>query len=178
MPEERRQNLAETDRGSYYNEGEWLGDKGVFYDGSESDDGENDGGNYIIFVIHCMAHPIYIWECNSLVGQGRCFIWISLNNTINLYIVHLCFANFVNRHSLSDWMGFEVVVTQVLRRSSFISEMLASFGFSHGLLLLHSQEFRLSSVLMTLFFSFTSSLKKPISLLRILTGKKHPKIKL
>ena len=47
MPEERRQNLAETDRGSYYNEGEWLGDKGVFYDGSESDDGENDGGNFI-----------------------------------------------------------------------------------------------------------------------------------
>ena len=46
MPEERRQNLAETDRESYYNQEEWLGefldDKGAFYDGSESDDSEND----------------------------------------------------------------------------------------------------------------------------------------
>ena len=46
MPEERRQNLAETDRESYYNHEEWLGefldDKGAFYDGSESDDSEND----------------------------------------------------------------------------------------------------------------------------------------
>ena len=46
MPEERRQNLAETDRGSYYNQEEWLeeflDDKGAFCDGSESDDSEND----------------------------------------------------------------------------------------------------------------------------------------
>ena len=50
MPEERRQNLAETDRGSYYNQEEWLeeflDDKGAFYDGSESDDSENDDENY------------------------------------------------------------------------------------------------------------------------------------
>ena len=72
-----------------------------------------------------------------------------------------CFANFVNWQLLSDLMGFEVVNIQVSRRSSFISEMLSIFELSHGLLL----EFRLSSVLMTLFFSFTSSLKKPISLL-------------
>ena len=42
MPEERRQNLAEADRGSYYNEEEWLeeflDDKGAFYSGIESDD--------------------------------------------------------------------------------------------------------------------------------------------
>ena len=43
MPEKRRQNLAE-------NQEEWLeeflDDKGAFYDGSESDDGENDDENY------------------------------------------------------------------------------------------------------------------------------------
>ena len=46
MPEERRQNLAETNRGSFYNQEEWveefLDDKGAFYTGSESDDGDND----------------------------------------------------------------------------------------------------------------------------------------
>ena len=46
MPEERKQNLAETDRGSYCNQQEWLEefleDKGPFYDGSENDDREND----------------------------------------------------------------------------------------------------------------------------------------
>ena len=50
MLEERRQNLAETDRGSYYNQEEWLeeffDDKGAFYDGSESDDSENDDDSY------------------------------------------------------------------------------------------------------------------------------------
>ena len=44
MPEERRQNLTETDRGPYYNQEEWvkkfLDDKGAFYNGSESGDGE------------------------------------------------------------------------------------------------------------------------------------------
>ena len=50
MPEERRQNLAETDRGSFYNQEEWveefLDDKGAFYNGSECDDGDNDDENY------------------------------------------------------------------------------------------------------------------------------------
>ena len=50
MPEERRQNLAETGRGSYYNQEECLeeffDDKGAFCDGSESDDSENDDENY------------------------------------------------------------------------------------------------------------------------------------
>ena len=45
--EERKQNLAETNRGSYYNQEEWLeeflDDKGPFYDGSESDHSEIDG---------------------------------------------------------------------------------------------------------------------------------------
>ena len=50
MPEEGRQNLAETDWGSFYNQEEWveefLDDKGAFYNGSESDDGDNDDENY------------------------------------------------------------------------------------------------------------------------------------
>ena len=40
MPKERRQNLAETGRGSYYNQEEcveeFLDGKGAFYNGSES----------------------------------------------------------------------------------------------------------------------------------------------
>ena len=50
MPEERRQNLAETGRGSYYKQEEWLeaflDDKSAFPDGSESDDSDNDDENY------------------------------------------------------------------------------------------------------------------------------------
>ena len=50
MPEERRQNLAETDRGSYCNQEEWveefLDNKGAFYNGSQSDHGDNDDENY------------------------------------------------------------------------------------------------------------------------------------
>ena len=46
MLKERQQNLAETDRGSYYNQEEWaeefLDDKGAFYNSSESDDGDNN----------------------------------------------------------------------------------------------------------------------------------------
>ena len=40
MPVKRRQNLAETDRGSYYKEEcleEFLDSKGAFYNGNESD---------------------------------------------------------------------------------------------------------------------------------------------
>ena len=46
----RRQNLAETDRGSYYNQEEWLEefleDKGVFCNVGESGDSHNDNENY------------------------------------------------------------------------------------------------------------------------------------
>ena len=42
----RRQNLAERDQGSYYNQEEWLEEfldgKGTFYNNSESDDSDND----------------------------------------------------------------------------------------------------------------------------------------
>ena len=103
--------------------------------------------------------PVLV-EC--VVSFGSASITLS---TCTSFTLLLCFANFINWLSLSYWMGFEIVDIQVSRRSSFISEMLSSFGLSHGLLPLHSQKFRLSSVLMTLFLSFTSSLKKPISLL-------------
>ena len=50
MPEERRQNLAETNRGSFYTQEEWveefLDNKGAFYNGSESDGVDNDDENY------------------------------------------------------------------------------------------------------------------------------------
>ena len=53
MLEKRRQNLAETDRGSYYNQEEWveefLDDKGAFYNGSESDDSDNDDEKPLIW---------------------------------------------------------------------------------------------------------------------------------
>ena len=48
--EESRQNSAETDRVSYYNQEEWLEEslvnKGGFYNGSESDGSDNDDEIY------------------------------------------------------------------------------------------------------------------------------------
>ena len=50
MSEESRQNLAEKDRGTYFNQGEWLEEfldnKGGFYNGSESDDSDKDDEIY------------------------------------------------------------------------------------------------------------------------------------
>ena len=50
MPDERRQNLAETDWGSYYNQEKWveefLDEKGAFDNDSESGDVDNDDGTY------------------------------------------------------------------------------------------------------------------------------------
>ena len=46
MPVKKRQNLGETDRGSYYKEErleEFLGNKGAFYNDSDSD---NDDESY------------------------------------------------------------------------------------------------------------------------------------
>ena len=46
MSVKRRQNLAETDKASYYNKKEWLEEfldgKDAFYNGSENDDIDND----------------------------------------------------------------------------------------------------------------------------------------
>ena len=50
MPKETKQNLAETDGGSYWNQEEWLeellNDKAAFYNGRECNDGDNDDENY------------------------------------------------------------------------------------------------------------------------------------
>ena len=50
MPEERRPNLAETDRVSYCNQEEWLKEflenKSAFYNGTESNDSDNDDESY------------------------------------------------------------------------------------------------------------------------------------
>ena len=44
--------------------------------------------------------------------------WITLSICISFTLL-FCFANFVNWHSLTDWIGFEVMGIQVLRRSFF-----------------------------------------------------------
>ena len=50
MLEERRQDLTETDVGSYDNPKEWLekfiGDEGVVYNDSKSDANDNGGENF------------------------------------------------------------------------------------------------------------------------------------
>ena len=50
MSEESRQNLAETGRGSYYNQEKWLEEfldnKGGFYNGIESNESDNDDEIY------------------------------------------------------------------------------------------------------------------------------------
>ena len=50
IPGKKKKNLAETDMWLYYNQEEWweepLDGKGAFYNGSESDDNENDEENY------------------------------------------------------------------------------------------------------------------------------------
>ena len=46
----RKQNLAKTDRGLYYNKEEWIKEfldgKGAFYSGNESDGSDNNNENY------------------------------------------------------------------------------------------------------------------------------------
>ena len=136
-----------------------------FWDGGGGLSFYLSGGRFSLFIVW---HILFIFEdvtpvlVKCVVSSGCARMTLS---TCTSFTLLFCFANFVNWRLLSDWMGFEVGDIQVSRRSSFISEMLSSFGLSHGLLPLHSQKFRLSSVLMTLFLSFTSSLKKPISLL-------------
>ena len=50
MPKETKQNLTETDGGSYWNQEEWLeeflNNKAAFYNGLECNDGDNDDENY------------------------------------------------------------------------------------------------------------------------------------
>ena len=108
-----------------------------------------------IFLIHHMAHLFTFEDVTSVLVKCVLYsgcAWITLSIFVS-FTLFFCFGNFVNWLSLPDWIGFEALDIQAWRRSSFCSEM-SSFGLSHGLLLLHSQKFRLSSVLMTLFFFF------------------------
>ena len=115
------------------------------------------GLSLTFFLISFIFHDVTPGLVKCVVSSGSASITLS---TCTSFTLLFCFANFVNWRSLSDWMGYEVMELQVSRRSSFISEMLSSFRLSHGLLLLHSHEFCLSSVPMTFFFSFTPILKK------------------
>ena len=73
MPEESGQNLAETDRGWFYNQEEWLeeflNDKGAFYDGSESDNSESDDDNYTenieAIVRRCSSKKVFLKSSQS-----------------------------------------------------------------------------------------------------------------
>ena len=51
MPEERKQNLAETNSGSYCNQEEWLeeflDDKATFYNGSDGSNNDDESYNQI-----------------------------------------------------------------------------------------------------------------------------------
>ena len=137
----------------------------VFWDGGGGLSLSLSGGRLSLFITSII---LFIFDdvtsllVKCVVSSGCA--WIILSICISFTLL-FSLANFVNWGSLSDRTEFEVVDIQGSRRSSFFSEMLSSFGLSHELPLLHSQESRLSSVLMTLLFSFTSSLKKPISLL-------------
>ena len=78
MPEERRQNLAETDRGSYYNQEEWIEEyldgKDVFYRGSESDDDDNDDENYnenMEAVVRCSSKQMFL-KISQISPENTC----------------------------------------------------------------------------------------------------------
>ena len=83
MPEERRQNLAETDWESYYNQEEWLegflDDKGAFYNSSKSDGTENDDENYnekIDDVVRrCSSKQVFFK--NSQISQENTCVGVS-----------------------------------------------------------------------------------------------------
>ena len=68
MPEDRRQNLAETDRGPHYNQEEWLeeflDDKGAIYNRVESDDSDYDHESYnenMGAVVHrCSSESVFL----------------------------------------------------------------------------------------------------------------------
>ena len=66
IPEERKQNLAQTERGSYYNQEEWLeeflDDKGAFYD--VSNDGKNCAENIEAVIRRCSSKQVFlkIWQ--------------------------------------------------------------------------------------------------------------------
>ena len=77
MPEERRQNLAEPDSGSYYNQEEqleeFLDNIGEFYNGSESDASDNDDENYNenVEAVVCRASSKQVFLKISKISQEK-----------------------------------------------------------------------------------------------------------
>ena len=86
-----------------------------------------------IFFIHYMAHLIYFEDVTSvlviLVVSSEC-AWIALSICTSFTLL-FCFTNFVNWRLLSDWMEFEVVDIQVLRRY-FFQQFCWVSGFNIG----------------------------------------------
>ena len=90
--------------------------------------------------------------------------WITLSICISFTLL-FCFDNFVNWHSLSSWIGFEVVNILVSQRSSFFFRNVVEFRTFTW------TTFAFTGVLSEqcsndIFFSFPSSLKRPISPVR------------
>ena len=80
MPEKRRPNLAETDRESYYSQEEWLeeflGNKSAIYNGSESDDSDNDENYHenidaVVRRFHRNT-PVLEFIFNKVAGSKAC----------------------------------------------------------------------------------------------------------
>ena len=122
-----------------------------FWDGGVGLSLTLSGGQFSLFV---KAHLVYIWGCNFCIGQILVLSWCPwIKLSMHTFFALLfCFASFVNWQLLFEWMGFGVIDIQVSDVLHFFLEILPSFGLSHGLLLLHSQEWRLSNVLITLLF--------------------------
>ena len=79
MPEERKQNLAETDRGSYCNQEGWLeeylDDKAVFYNSSENDDSDTDDENYNenieVVLCRCSSKQVFL-KISQISQENKC----------------------------------------------------------------------------------------------------------
>ena len=121
------------------------------------------GGGLFISLSGCPFASLVTWLMSFIFEDVtsvlvKCVLssgcaWITLSICVS-FTLPFCLANFVICRSVFDSVGFEVVDIQVLQRSSYFSEMLPSFRLSHGLPILYSREFCLSSVLMTLFFPY------------------------
>ena len=72
-----------------------------------------------------------------IVSSG--YTWKTLSICISFALL-FCFANFLDWQFLFYWIRFGVMDIEVSWHSSFFSEILFSFGLSHELLLLHTQE--------------------------------------
>ena len=79
MSEQRRQNLAETNRESYYNQEEqleeFLDDKAAFDDSSENNDSDNDDENYnenIEALVHRCSSKQMFFKISQISQENDC----------------------------------------------------------------------------------------------------------